>query len=126
VAESQQHRHAQRKRHAQRPGPVPFSQRQHEQHPVERNHRADRQVNATGDDDSPAPDAEDAEQADQIGGVGKVGLRKEGVVFQPGGDTEDDEQDKNPNSFLVTSVFTSEGRDNSGGAARLKQVSGFP
>jgi hypothetical protein len=56
---------------------MPFRQRQHEQHAVERNHRADGQINAARDDDHAEADAENPEKADEVGRVQQVGLRKE-------------------------------------------------
>jgi hypothetical protein len=79
---------------------VPFRQRQHEQHAVERDHRADGQINAAGDDDHADADAEDSVKPDEVGGVREVGLREERVVLKPGDGAHDDEQGKNSDFFF--------------------------
>ncbi len=64
----------------------------------QRNHRADRELDAAGDDDEGLTDRENAEQADLIGGVGDVIGQQEARIDDDDG-ADDQDQDEQARSF---------------------------
>src|SRR5699024_10869432 len=80
----------------QRPGNGPVGDEIDENDAEQRDHRADRQLDAAGDDDEALPDGEDAEKSDEVGGVGDVDGGEEARIDQRDHRSHHDDQDQKP------------------------------
>ncbi|BAB51502.1 mll4969 [Mesorhizobium japonicum MAFF 303099] len=72
-----------------------------EQCSQQRHHRADRQLDAAGDDDEGLADRQDAEQADQVRGVGKVDRQEEARIDDGHDRADHQDQDQQAEIFLA-------------------------
>ena len=63
--------------------------------------RADRQLDAAGDDDEGLADREQAEQADLVGGVGEVARQQEALVDQRHRRADDEDEEEEAEVFLL-------------------------
>ena len=71
-----------------------------EDHAEQREHRADRQIDAAGDDDEALADGEQAEEADQVGRVRQVDRRDEARVDQRDDGADDEDEEEEPEVLL--------------------------
>ena len=92
------HQHEQQR---QRPGHAVIRQQIDEHDPQQRKDRADRQVNAAGDDDQALPDAEHPEQPDQVRHVQQVHRRQEARVERRRDRADHQHQHEKAELFLV-------------------------
>ena len=66
----------------------------------QRDHRADRQLDAAGDDDEGLADGEQAEQADLVGGIGQVARQQETRIDQRHRGADHDDEDEEAEVLL--------------------------
>ena len=88
----------------ERPRPAPLAQHHRQQYALQREDRADRQVDAARDDHNAQPDGEDAVDADEPRHILQVGRAQEARVQQGYHRTQESEQNENPQLFPHSST----------------------